>query len=505
MNTFLKLINLIKPKFMKKITQIISIILLCSFSAFTQTGWNKLTISETSAFKSVCFVSQNCGYVAAANGAIYRTYDGGDTWSLKNTGITGSINSIFFIDENNGWACGYPSSVYRTADAGESWTEGNCSSLLLNFKSIFFTSLLTGYVVGQEGYLYKTTDGGLNWSAYNSQTTESLTSVFFTNANNGYAVGEFGTIVRTTDGGENWTLCQNVPYGMFSDVWFADEYTGYAVSEGGGIIKTTDGGSTWSELTISGQYSFHSVCFKSVNTGFAVSDFGRILKTTDGGQYWFETTSDTTNHLYSIFFLNNNYGFVVGDNGSIYKTTSCAETPYLSLSSNNITLEGTDNSVGEFDIDGNTTWFAMEGVDWLSISPENGVNNSTITITATANTFNYPRQAFITIYGGYVNYQTVLVTQNEVTNINELPPYDFSIYPNPTNEELYVKYDIANEKNIDIVIYDVFGSKILSKESVNVKEGSESKINVSSLNQGVYFVKIKTDKGVGIQKFIINK
>lgn len=489
----------------KKRIQIFFVLFFISFSIGAQTGWNKLTISENSTFKSVYFVSQNCGYVAAANGAVYRTNDGGDNWILKNTGITGSVNSIFFIDENNGWACGYPSSVYKTNNAGESWTEGNCTNLLIDFKSIYFTSLLTGYVVGHEGYLYKTTDGGSNWFSYNTQTIQNLISVFFTDANNGCAVGEFGTIVKTTDGGENWTLCQGVPYGMFTGLWFANENIGYAVSEGGGIVKTVDGGSTWSELTITGQYSFHSVCFKSADIGFVVSDFGRILKTNDGGQNWFETSSDTINHLRSIFFLNNNYGFAVGENGIIYKTTSCADIPYLNLSSENVTIEAFDNTIADVDIDGNTTWYATEFVDWMWLNPESGVNNSTITINATANNSIFQRQAFVTVYGGYVSTKTFLVTQSGNTGINELSQNGFSIYPNPAKDELFFNCNIENEGNLNIIIYDIVGNEVLRDNIVLTKSENKTKIDISNLKQGIYFVKVKSEKGFDVQKIIINR
>lgn len=96
-------------------------------------------------------------------------------------------------------------------------------------------------------------------------------------------------------------------------------------------------------------------------------------------------------------------------------------------------------------------------------------------------------------------------TVNIALKVAENSKLDFNIYPNPAKEELFVNYNLANEGNIDITIYDALGSQVLSKENISVKGVFKSKINVSSLNQGVYFVKIKTDKGVGVQKFIINK
>lgn len=97
--------------------------------------------------------------------------------------------------------------------------------------------------------------------------------------------------------------------------------------------------------------------------------------------------------------------------------------------------------------------------------------------------------------------KTINIAQKIVKNSK----IDFDIYPNPAKEELFINYNLANAGNIDISIYDALGNQVLSKENISTKGVFKSKINVSSLNQGVYFVKIKTDNGIGVQKFIINK
>ncbi len=71
-----------------------------------------------------------------------------------------------------------------------------------------------------------------------------------------------------------------------------------------------------------------------------------------------------------------------------------------------------------------------------------------------------------------------------------------SIYPNPvSNGKLYVTSKLGLEKEIQI--FDVLGKKVFDSKT-NAKE-----INISSLNPGVYIIKIKEKEAVATRKLII--
>ena len=75
----------------------------------------------------------------------------------------------------------------------------------------------------------------------------------------------------------------------------------------------------------------------------------------------------------------------------------------------------------------------------------------------------------------------------------------FSLYPNPVNEEL----NIIGKQNIklqSLTIYDILGQVVIAVP--NAKSGS--KIDVSKLTSGNYFVIVKSDKGISSMKFIKN-
>jgi len=68
------------------------------------------------------------------------------------------------------------------------------------------------------------------------------------------------------------------------------------------------------------------------------------------------------------------------------------------------------------------------------------------------------------------------------------------LYPNPVKDELKIENgDLRIDK---VEIYDLSG-KVINSRWLNSKS-----INVTNLSQGIYFVKIETDKGILIKKIL---
>jgi Leucine-rich repeat (LRR) protein len=75
----------------------------------------------------------------------------------------------------------------------------------------------------------------------------------------------------------------------------------------------------------------------------------------------------------------------------------------------------------------------------------------------------------------------------------------FKVYPIPANEVLNIS-EIQNVQIQSIGVYDILGQMVIALP--NVKD--TSKIDVSNLSSGNYFIKIKSDKGSSSLKFIKN-
>jgi len=90
--------------------------------------------------------------------------------------------------------------------------------------------------------------------------------------------------------------------------------------------------------------------------------------------------------------------------------------------------------------------------------------------------------------------------QNIDCNTSELVSITASdgilIYPNPVKDELRIVGDVPFD-NLPFTIYNLSGSQIVNGQWLNGQS-----INVSALPQGVYFVKITTDKGIVTKKFV---
>lgn len=69
-------------------------------------------------------------------------------------------------------------------------------------------------------------------------------------------------------------------------------------------------------------------------------------------------------------------------------------------------------------------------------------------------------------------------------------------YPNPAGDYLYIK----NQSVASYSIYDITGKLLL--ESKDIGNTSETKIDIRLLNPGLYFITLKTDRGILTQRFV---
>jgi len=119
------------------------------------------------------------------------------------------------------------------------------------------------------------------------------------------------------------------------------------------------------------------------------------------------------------------------------------------------------------------------------------VNDSTVALT-------YPTTFNI------VN-PTVLGTGS---NLSEIPK-EFKLYenyPNPFNPTTSIKYDLANNSFVKLVVYDITGKEVETLVSENMQAGRyEASFNGSSYSSGIYFAKIEAGSYKHIIKMVMVK
>jgi photosystem II stability/assembly factor-like uncharacterized protein len=131
----------------------------------------------------VCFINQDTGWVFGAQGSVFRTDDGGDTWIDQSLQSNYDVNTGVFMDSLTGWiSLSYAElnssgSIYKSVDGGNSWYlqyENEYSAIV----DLSFLDLDTGWALAlcnrqypaeiQKNFFLKTTDGGINWSLLDS-------------------------------------------------------------------------------------------------------------------------------------------------------------------------------------------------------------------------------------------------------------------------------------------------------------------------------------------------
>lgn len=333
---------------MKTFSQTLFFFLLVTQICFAQWYWQN-PLPQGNSLSQVYFIDENIGIAVGAVGTIIRTTNGGNEWTLLNSGTTQDINRLFFINNNLGFAVGTNGTILKTSDAGTSWslqqTVTEC-----NLVGIHFFNDNIGWIVGGYGeigipgpdtsLILYTTDGGNNWTQQNCEIQTTMNDVFFHDSHNGIIVGNGSTILRTTNAGLNWIVQNSGGVQKYYDIYFVDDDIGWMVVpapeeyDEGRIFKTIDGGTTWVTQASRGNWLCRSISFANSDVGFAVGarmdrcggPGGLVLRTEDGGINWIDQL--TWEQSNDFCFTSPNSGMIAGGGGEILKTTDLGTNWY---------------------------------------------------------------------------------------------------------------------------------------------------------------------------------
>lgn len=291
----------------------------------------------------VQFVSDQEGWISAGNGSLLHTTDGGGTWDVV-TPFQGDTVfvlcdpsiSMWWADAKHGWLVGSAGTgfqnahggvVYRTTDGGVTWSKkasGNAGEIGVQVQ---FVNDSVGWVSGfnlltQQPEFFKTTNGGSSWNSSGVTQLPSGGIFYFVDVNNGWGVNNSGIapppygIIKTTDGGSTWTkvYADTTPHG-FNALQFLDVNNGWVIGRDNAvqILKTRDGGLHWTKVGVPPLVTeTTSLFFLNPDTGWVAvrlssspTDLPAIIFTADGGANWsIESISSPggAGKIFSIYF-----------------------------------------------------------------------------------------------------------------------------------------------------------------------------------------------------------
>ena len=232
----------------------------------------------------VTFLRGGEGYLVGSYGDIYRSINGGQTWTpFSRHWSYGSLwpYSLWFTGSQTVVAAGWYN-IWRSFDGGASW------STVLNVPSGVFYDVHfvgeRGVAVGKAGLVYCSSDGGATWTPGASSISYDIKAVRIRPGGSGLAVGASGTILRTSDWGATWQSVYGDTAGSLYGLAYVDSATCIAVGSDG-ILRSVDGGATWAQIDVPNSQDLASVSFPAPNLGLAVGS-NKAFRSRDRGLTW---------------------------------------------------------------------------------------------------------------------------------------------------------------------------------------------------------------------------
>lgn len=237
--------------------------------------------------EGVSFLNANVGYGLGVPGnasAVLKSTNGGQTWwqvgslpaNSSSTPVTLGNSPISFISETRGYAIGADGTVYQTANGGQSWTVLLPAKQQNPYDSIVFLPGGQYGVVNSYGQNTEVTvDGGRTWHAVNvpsNSNNPAQTQLYLT------------ALARLPIAPTIKTLIQAESAG-----WFDVANAQVAVVPGQNersIFITTNGGIRWHIIDFGHYLNASTIDFVNSQDGWMITVFGSLLRTTNGGQTW---------------------------------------------------------------------------------------------------------------------------------------------------------------------------------------------------------------------------
>ena len=252
-------------------------------------------------------------YVGGVGTGIYRTTDAGATWTHLAGGLPGpdpalgrpgiaiapsnpSVMYTAFADDPGNFA-----GVYKSTDGGDTWTRTNdasLSNLYSNFGWYFGNVFVNPsdennvYVSGVS--IGKTTNGGTSWTTQSTTHADNHAMSFHPTDPNILYIGNDGGRSKSINGGASWTreTDQDLPISQFyaGSIDYLNPQNSIGGMQDNGTPRTQTGSSSdWQ--SINGGDGFYAVIdYTNASYQYAESQYGAIRRTTTN---WSSSSSGT--------------------------------------------------------------------------------------------------------------------------------------------------------------------------------------------------------------------
>ncbi len=267
-------------------------------------------------------------------------------------------------------------------------------------------------------------------------------------------------LLKRLNFGDNIDVNQDfVPFSGYAPAYHSDIFGG--IPAGGLLI---DGESTYFGFKVSANNGIYYAWLKitRVSSGVVTIDEYAYENTVNTSITAGATGGGTGNILVTSISVQNQGGQSV--------ITTFGGT--LQLLATVLPTNATDNSV---------SWSVLNGAAFASVNASGlvtAISDGTATLAATANDGS-----------GISGFKTVTVS-NQTASITSTEVPDFSIYPNPTKNQLTISTQLMEVKSVEVI---ALNGQIMLRTNVN--NTAVQTIDISDLETGVYWVKVHAAGG----------
>ncbi len=283
---------------------------ITSFQVYTSTdnGLNWI-LAANSGFNNSRFIRKAPNgnfYIVGYNGVVFRSTNGGTTWSIRNSNLPQNSVTDFEINGSGHLFVLLDGvGVYRSIDNGFGFSAQNTGLTNLNTYSLLVDG--ANLYLATYSDIYKSTDNAANWVSTKGVAPTGITDCCFSYyvsmqrdlSGNIYVVSD-QFIWKSTNAGSTWTSIKTpVPvglYGQVAGVFFISSTEFFYGTQQIALYKTVDGGANW--------FTSNAGIYTSYETDILLTDNGRILQaygypygmniSTDDGVSWDPLVSGET-------------------------------------------------------------------------------------------------------------------------------------------------------------------------------------------------------------------
>ncbi len=327
-------------------------------------------------------------YVGRAQGfpaGLYKSIDGGATWTAAVSGMAGQPVLAIAIDPTTPATVysGTSSTVYKSVDGGGSWSPvstGLPGFTAVNALAIDPSAPATIYAGAAFNRVYKTTTAGASWAQTGVGPSHATSIVLETTTPAVYAASSSGLYVSTT-GGTSWTLADTGVVGT-PNVLLVDPGTPTTLYVGtpNGVFQTTTAGASWASVSTglaAGNVRALAIDPATPATLYASPNPAGVFKTTTSGAGWSAANVGFTNTVIvgvRAAVTTGGIAYAATRDQGVFKTTdgggswTAINTGLPSASCNTIAVDPTDALTAYVGIPNGVYKTSTGGASWTSVN-----------------------------------------------------------------------------------------------------------------------------------------